>query len=60
MVGAWVTVEQWKKFRHLVTDTRRSGTVLIDEAINMLAEKYAEQPKEPSSKKRSRRDRSPS
>jgi hypothetical protein len=21
LVGAWVTVEKWKKFRHLVTDT---------------------------------------
>jgi hypothetical protein len=50
-VQGFVTVEQWKKLRHIVTETQRDGSSLISEAIDMLAEKYGIQPKEPSGRK---------
>jgi hypothetical protein len=59
-VAAFVTVAKWKTLRHIVTETERTADNLIDEAIDMLAEKYGEQPKQPTGKKTSRRDRSPS
>ena len=43
-VQAFVTVEKWKKLRHIVTETQRTANDLITEAIDLLAEKY-EQPK---------------
>jgi hypothetical protein len=52
---AFVTVEKWKKLRHIVTETQRTADNLIDEAIDMLAEKYGEQPQQPTGKKTSRR-----
>jgi hypothetical protein len=58
-VSAFVSVEQWKTLRHIVTDTQRTANELIDEAITLLAEKYREQPQQPTGKKISRRDRSP-
>jgi hypothetical protein len=39
-VQALVTVEKWKKLRHVVTETQRTGDDLLSEAIDMLAEKY--------------------
>jgi hypothetical protein len=53
-VQAFVTVEKWRKLRHLVTDTGRTGDDLLSEAIDMLGEKYGEQPKEPGARKASR------
>jgi hypothetical protein len=44
-VSATVTVAQWKKLRHVVTETERTASDLISEAIDHLAEKYA--PKKP-------------
>jgi hypothetical protein len=58
-VQAFVTVEKWKKLRHIVTETQRTADQLIDEAIDMLAEKYPTGPEQPTRKKTSRRDRSP-
>jgi Ribbon-helix-helix domain len=52
-----LTREKWKKLRTIVTDTERPATDLIDEAIDMLAEKY---PTTPTGAKRARRERSPS
>lgn len=59
-VQAFVTVEQWKKLRHIVTETQRDGSSLISEAIDMLAEKYGEQPKEPPSRNTKLYNRKPS
>jgi hypothetical protein len=60
-VSAFVTVEKWKTLRHLVTDTQRTANDLIDEAIDLLAEKYREPPQEPSApgSRKQRRQRSP-
>jgi hypothetical protein len=55
-VQALVTVEQWKKLRHIVTETQRTGDDLLSEAIDMLAEKY---PTQPTSAKALRRRASP-
>jgi Ribbon-helix-helix domain len=58
-VQATVTVEKWRKLRHLVTETQRPASVLLDEAIDLLAEKYG-QPKPPKVRKTAaRRERSP-
>lgn len=43
-VQALVTVEQWKKLRHIVTEQQRTGDDLLSEAIDMLAEKYPATP----------------
>jgi hypothetical protein len=43
-VSAFVSVEQWKTLRHIVTDTQRTANDLIDEAITLLAEKYPTHP----------------
>ena len=59
-IGAFVTKEQWRKLRNVATKTERSQTALIIEAIDDLAVKYGEQPQEPTGKKTSRRERSPS
>jgi hypothetical protein len=59
-VSAFVTLEKWRSLRNVATKTERSHTDLINEALDDLAEKYREQPTEPSGKKTSRRDRSPS
>jgi len=56
-VQAFVTVEKWKQLRHIVTETQRTGDSLISEAIDMLADKYGEQPKEPGGSKKSHRQR---
>lgn len=58
-ISAPVTLEKWKTLRHVVTETQRTATDLISEAIDMLAEKYGEQPKQPTARKTTRRDRSP-
>jgi hypothetical protein len=58
LVGGWVTVEKWKKFRHLVTDRQSTTSDLIAEAVDLLGEKYSEQPQEPGRKKTSRRSHS--
>jgi Ribbon-helix-helix domain len=39
-----LTHEKWRKLRNIVTDTERPATDLIDEAIDMLAEKYPTTP----------------
>ena len=51
---AFVTVEKWKQLRHIVTETQRPASDLIDEAIDMLAEKYRTQPQEPKPKPKRR------
>jgi hypothetical protein len=56
LVSAWVTREKWKKLRHIVTETERPANDLIDEAIDMLAEKY---PTPPAGTKPARRRTSP-
>lgn len=43
-VQALVTVEKWKKLRHIVTETQRTGDDLLSEAIDLLAEKYPPTP----------------
>jgi hypothetical protein len=43
----------------IATKTERSQTDLLTEAIDDLAVKYGEQPKEPTGKKTSRHDPSP-
>jgi|SRR6266850_4378113 hypothetical protein len=53
-VSAPVTIEKWKKLRHVVTETQRPATDLINEAIDMLAEKYGEQPPQPTGRKTKR------
>jgi hypothetical protein len=55
-VQALVTVEKWKKLRHIVTETERTGDDLISEAIDMLAEKY---PTPPTGSRPTRRARAP-
>lgn len=57
-VQALVTVEKWKKLRHIVTETERTGDDLLSEAIDMLAEKYPTAPA--TGPKPARRVRSPS
>jgi hypothetical protein len=52
-VQAFVTVEKWKTLRHIVTETQRTANDLIDEAIEMRAEKDCE-PKMPSQHTRKR------
>jgi hypothetical protein len=47
------TVEKWKTLRHLVTDTERTASDLIAEAIDDLAAKYGE-PKPPKAAPRPR------
>lgn len=54
-VQAFVTVEKWKKLRHIVTEQQRTGDDLLSEAIDMLAEKYPTPP--PSGAKPARRGR---
>jgi hypothetical protein len=54
-VSATVTIEQWKKLRHVVTETQRPASDLISEAIDDLARKYGEHPKEAAGKTTSRR-----
>lgn len=44
-VQALVTVEKWKKLRHIVTETQRTGDDLLSEAIDMLGEKYPATPR---------------
>jgi hypothetical protein len=39
-VQAWVTKAQWRKLRHVVTETERTANDLISEAIDLLAAKY--------------------
>ena len=43
-VQAFVAVSKWKKLRHIVTETQRTGDDLLSEAIDMLAEKYPTTP----------------
>jgi hypothetical protein len=54
-VQAVVTVEKWKTLRRVVTETERTANDLLGEAIDMLAEKYGEQPQPPTGKRTSRR-----
>jgi hypothetical protein len=58
-VSAFVTVEKWRKLRNVATNTDRTQTDLIDEAIDLLAEKYGTGPKQPTAKKTKRREPSP-
>jgi hypothetical protein len=61
-VSAFVTLDRWRKLRNVATKTTRTQTDLITEAIDDLAAKYGAQPREPSGRKsshRQRRDRSP-
>ena len=53
-VSATVTVEQWKKLRHVATETQRPASDLISEAIDDLAKKYGEEPKLPTGRSRRR------
>jgi hypothetical protein len=57
-VQATVTVEKWKILRHIVTDTERTASDLMSEAIDLLAVKYGE-PAPPRAAARKRRERSP-
>ncbi|MGA8756589.1 MAG: hypothetical protein WB611_09685 [Stellaceae bacterium] len=57
-VSVTVTVERWKKLRHIVTETERPAGDLISEAIDDLAVKYPTEPTD--GPKRARRGRSPS
>ena len=41
-VSAFVTLEQWRTLRNIATNTERTHTELIAEAIDDLATKYAE------------------
>jgi hypothetical protein len=41
-VSAFVTVEKWRKLRNIATNTERTHTDLIAEAIDDLAAKYGE------------------
>jgi hypothetical protein len=43
-VSVTVTVEKWKKLRHIVTETERPAGDLISEAIDDLAVKYPTPP----------------
>ena len=43
-VQALVTVEKWKKLRHIITETQRTTDSLITEAIDDLADKYPATP----------------
>ena len=43
-VSVMVTVEKWKKLRHIVTETERPAGDLISEAIDDLAVKYPTTP----------------
>jgi hypothetical protein len=58
-VSAFVTVEKWKKLRHVVTETERTANDLLSEAIDMLAEKYGTGPIQPTGRKTKRREPSP-
>jgi hypothetical protein len=53
-----VTREKWKKLRHIVIETERPANDLIDEAIDMLVEKYPTPPAD--TKPARRRERGPS
>lgn len=43
-VSAFVTVEKWRTLRNVATNTQRTATDLLTEAIDVLAEKYADRP----------------
>jgi hypothetical protein len=55
-VQAFLTVERWRMLRHLVTDTERNASDLLDEAIKLIDEKYRKRPEPtPKGKKKMRR-----
>jgi hypothetical protein len=45
-VSAFVTLEKWRALRNVATKTARNQTELITEALDDLAAKYGEQPRQ--------------
>ena len=59
-VSAFVTLDRWRRLRNVATKTARTQTDLLTEAIDDLAAKYGEQPKQPAGGRTThQRERSP-
>jgi hypothetical protein len=43
-ITAWIELDTWKHFRHVVTEQQRSGEDLLTEAVSLVIDKYSLQP----------------